>query len=129
MSATVKEIDMTSSTGRKRVRPRKNEKSLKTNAAKGFSEKAWDTTQEIIADSYKKIKNVEQKAETLVDTAAVKTHLGAMDARDKTEEIAQKVQKVRTKFSVMMKRANLEAASGLKKVSDACLNLRERLLN
>jgi hypothetical protein len=120
---------MTATSGRKRVRPRKNEKSMKTNAAKGFSEKAWNATQEIISESFEKIKNVEQKAETLVDTAAVKTHLGAMDARDKSEEIAKKVQKARSQLNTMLKRANLEAAGGLKKVSDLCLNLRERLLN
>ena len=120
---------MTTSTGRKRVRTRKNEKSLKTNQAKGFSEKAWDATQEIIADSFEKIKNVEQKAETLVDTAAVKTHLGAMEARDKGEEIAKQVQRVRSQLNSIVKRANIEAAGGLKRVSDVCLNLRERLLN
>ncbi len=120
---------MTHSTGQKRVRKRKNEKSLKTNAPKGFSEKAYDATQEIIAGSFEKLKNVEQKAETFVDTAAVKTHLGAMDARDKTEELAQQVQTVRNQLNTMLKRANLEAAGGLKRVSDVCLNLRERLLN
>ena len=120
---------MTTSTGPKRIRTRKNGKSLKTNQAKGFSEKAWEATQEIIAESYDKIKHVEQKAETFVDTAAVKTHLGAMEARDKTEEIAKQVQRVRSRLNSILKRANLEAAGGLKRVSDVCLSLRERLIN
>jgi len=120
---------MTTTSGRKRVRQRKHEKSLKTNAPKGFSEKAWEATQEIISESFEKIKEVEQKAETLVDTAAVKTHLGAMEAKDKTEKIEMRVKQARTRFHTMIKKANFEAAGGLKKVSDVCLYLRKRLLN
>jgi hypothetical protein len=120
---------MTTSTDQKRIRPRKHGKSLKTNQSKGFSEKAWEATQDILAESFDKIKYVEQKAETLVDTAAVKTHLGAMEARDKTEAIGKQVQKVRNQLNSIIKRANLEAAGSLKRVSDVCLNLRKRLLN
>lgn len=120
---------MTTSTGHKRRRQRKNEKSMDTNQTKGFSEKAWDTTQEMINESIEKIKHAEQMAETIIDTAAVKTHLGAMEARDKSEDIAKQVQRVRSQLKWMVKRANLEAAGGLKRVSDVCLNLRERMLN
>ncbi len=120
---------MTTSTGRKRERLRKVEKSIKTNQVKGYSEKAWEATQKMIAESFEKIKNVELKAETLVDTAAVKSHLGAMEARDKSEEIAKQVQRIRSQVTSIVKQANFQAACGLKRVSDVCLTLRERLLN
>jgi dsDNA-specific endonuclease/ATPase MutS2 len=91
-------------------------------------EETWRQTQQWLLAQVDNLKQQEQKAEQLLDTARVKVELGKMDVSDMGENLRKRVEPVREAIDGLVARGSSEAADGLKRLSHAFMDLRKELL-
>jgi len=84
-------------------------------------------TQDWVHDQVVNLQTAERKVERLVDTARVRAHLGKMEATEATAEMMQRVDRLKDRIDHFANKASCETAEGLKKLSDACLKLRDKM--
>ncbi len=92
------------------------------------AEKKLQQTQAWFREQAMNLQTAEQKIGRLFDTARVKAHLGKMEATEAAEEMLERVDRLKGRIDSLAAKASTDTADGLKKLSDACLKLRDRLI-
>lgn len=107
-------------------------KKVESSTSKDESDSYFSDTKAWINAQIEKARDLEAKAgakaEELVDVARVKTHLAKMEVSDVTEEVTARMNKVMGSIDQLKTKVTTETGDMLKSLSDACLALRDKVV-
>lgn len=88
----------------------------------------WKKADSWLSKRVKTLKAIKKEAQELEGTAVLKAHLGAMEARDLRGELVERLDHMKAKIDQLAYKTTAKTADGLKKISNACLRLREEII-
>ena len=100
----------------------------KTEAKFNEIDESWQKLQSWLKQQTAKAHTMEDRAETIMDTARVKTHLAKMDAGDVVKDLAEQIEGIRSVIDRMLEKARLGSAETLSDLSASLNKLRCKLI-
>jgi hypothetical protein len=92
-------------------------------------EESWRKAQRSLAEQISRFKLDDLDAARIVDTAKVRARLAKMEASDLREEILDGLDQIMKRTEGLLEKTAVETGGFLKKLSNSCARLRQRIVN